>query len=120
MKTKETALTKSRELRKRQTKAEAILWLNIRNRRLGGHRFVRQHCAGPYIVDFYCPGSHFAVELDGPKHGTKEERSYDVNRDAYLKELGILVLRFKNIEIEQSLSSVLERIRLSCKQERSS
>ena len=114
MNTKETALTKSRELRKRQTKEEAILWLNIRNRRLGGNRFVRQHCAGPYILDFYCPTSHLAVESDGPKHDTEGEKLYDINRDAYLSELGISVLRFNNIEIERDLSSVLERICFSC------
>ena len=45
---------RSRVLRRRQTRVEAILWKNLRRRHLEGKKFRRQHSIGPYIVDFYC------------------------------------------------------------------
>ena len=44
----------ARELRAEQTSAEALLWELIRNRRLLGFKFSRQHQFGDYVADFYC------------------------------------------------------------------
>ncbi|MEK7535984.1 MAG: endonuclease domain-containing protein [Patescibacteria group bacterium] len=115
MKNRKKLENRRRDLRKSQTKTEQIVWLNIRNRKLGRYRFVRQFSIGPYILDFYCPATKLAVELDGSKHETKIEQEYDRNRDDYLNEAGIKVLRFKNSEVENSLPSVLSRIHLSCR-----
>jgi very-short-patch-repair endonuclease len=30
------------------------MWYHLRDRRLGGHKFRRQHRIGPFIVDFVC------------------------------------------------------------------
>jgi len=54
-----------KELRENLTAAEALLWLNLKGRRLNGKKFRRQHSIGPYIVDFFCPESRLAIELDG-------------------------------------------------------
>jgi very-short-patch-repair endonuclease len=43
-----------RRLRRQSTDAETALWLALRDRRLGGFKFVRQEAIGPYIVDFIC------------------------------------------------------------------
>lgn len=42
-----------RELRKTQTKAEAILWSRLRNRQLNGYKFRRQHPVAGFILDFF-------------------------------------------------------------------
>ena len=54
-----------RQLRKQATPAEKILWKHLRNRRLNGIKFRRQHPLGRYIVDFYCPTHRLVVEIDG-------------------------------------------------------
>ncbi|MCP1642776.1 very-short-patch-repair endonuclease [Pseudomonas citronellolis] len=55
----------ARELRRRQTDAERLLWSRLRDRRLLGWKFRRQVPLGPYVVDFYCHERQLVVELDG-------------------------------------------------------
>ena len=45
----------ARDLRQVSPDAEIRLWAALRDRRLAGHRFRRQHPIGPYIADFACP-----------------------------------------------------------------
>ncbi len=99
-----------RELRKISTKAEEILWFELRHRKLGS-KFKRQHSIGGYVVDFYCPASKLIVEVDGEIHNTAESLEYDVIRDNYHKELGLKVLRFKNEEVEKDTEKVLTMVR---------
>ena len=84
------------ELRKNLTPAEASFWNLVKNSRLNGRKFRRQHSIGPYILDFYCPSEKLAVELDGAKHYTAGGAEYDRQRTAYLTSQGIIVLRFEN------------------------
>ena len=86
----------ARELRKKQTPAETIMWELLRDRRLMSLKFRRQHQIGDYIADFYCDDKKLIVELDGPVHGTRERRKVDHKRDAYLKSLGMTVIRITN------------------------
>ena len=62
----------ARELRKKQTFAEALLRELIRNRRLLGFKFRRQHQFGEYVADFYCQEALLVLECDGPVHQTNE------------------------------------------------
>ncbi|MCH8166100.1 MAG: DUF559 domain-containing protein, partial [Planctomycetes bacterium] len=48
---------RSRSLRRGSTYPERILWSVLRNKRLKGLHFRRQHAVGRYVVDFYCPGA---------------------------------------------------------------
>ena len=57
-----------KELRSNLTPAEAKLWTYLKNKKLGGRRFRRQHSVGGYILDFYCPTEKLAIELDGQGH----------------------------------------------------
>ncbi|QHS57704.1 endonuclease domain-containing protein [Mucilaginibacter sp. 14171R-50] len=109
-----------RELRQRQTPAESILWNILRNRNFTGKKFLRQHpiCVRSvmgrydyYIPDFYCDESKLVIEADGPVHLYKKK--YDKNRDIILSSLGLTILRFKNVDIEEDLESVLEKIKQS-------
>ena len=56
---------RARDLRKRMTDAELILWSRIRPRAWPMFRFRRQHPIGSYIADFACPLSRVIVEIDG-------------------------------------------------------
>ena len=106
----------ARELRKNQTPEESKLWFYLRNRKLLGKKFLRQHPiviregTKPefYVVDFFCAEKKLIIELDGKIHDFQQE--YDKDRTDLLSELGFQVIRFKNEELED-IKSVLERIR---------
>src|SRR5262249_62221335 len=54
-----------RRLRRQATDAETKLWFALRDRRLGGFKFVRQDALGPYVVDFVCRDKKLVIEVDG-------------------------------------------------------
>ena len=56
---------KRRTLRKRSTRAEKLLWQNLRDRGLEGFKFRRQFSVGPFVLDFYCPELKLAIVVDG-------------------------------------------------------
>ena len=45
---------RARALRRNMTDAERLLWHHLRDRRLSGWKFRRQHEIDRYIVDFVC------------------------------------------------------------------
>lgn len=100
-----------RELRQSSTKAEKILWEYLRNRNLDGLKFRRQHPIEKFIADFYCHEKKLVVELDGAAHDDKMNAQYDEARTYELKGSGITVIRFRNSEVENNISSVLNEIR---------
>lgn len=104
------ALTFARNLRQQSTDAEQLLWRLLRNRRLTGHKFRRQHPIPPYVLDFYCHTKQVALELDGGQHNTEEARAHDEIRSRFLAEQGITVLRFWNDQILTEIDAVLEAI----------
>jgi very-short-patch-repair endonuclease len=106
------SLERARSLRKGDTEAERRLWEMVRNRRLGGFKFVRQLSIGPYIVDFACRDCKLIVEVDGATHGTDAEVTYDERRSAYLEQ-GYRILRFWNNDIFVGLSDVCDAILLA-------
>lgn len=100
-----------RELRQSATKAEKILWEYLRNRNLDGLKFRRQHPIDKFIADFYCHQKKLVVELDGAVHDDNMNAQYDEARTYELKGSGIKVIRFRNCEVENSISFVLNEIR---------
>jgi very-short-patch-repair endonuclease len=100
----------ARQLRKRLTKPERILWRLLRDRRFEGYKFRRQHPEGSHILDFYCPEARLNIELDGFMHGLPLRRQADASRDAWLQQQGIRVLRFANRDLLRHRQMVLENI----------
>jgi very-short-patch-repair endonuclease len=78
-----------------------------------GSKFRRQHPCGPYILDFYCPGSQLAVELDGSQHFDEAASRYDQRRTAFLRSRGIRVLRFPTDLVFREPCAVSEAIWLA-------
>ncbi|WP_342597452.1 type ISP restriction/modification enzyme [Cyanobacterium aponinum UTEX 3222] len=103
-------LEKARELRKKQTPTEKILWECLRGNRLLDFKFRRQHNIGSFIVDFYCHSAKLVIEIDGKIHEELEQKEKDKNRDEWLKNHGLKVLRIKNEDILNNLENTLNII----------
>ena len=85
---------RARTLRRHATEAENKIWYFLRNRRLKGYKFTRQHIIEPYIVDFICRDKKIIIELDGGQHADENAVLYDQERTQYLEGQGYKVLRF--------------------------
>jgi len=81
----------ARRLRRNQTLAEKALWKLVRNRRLGGFKFLRQLPIDRYFADFVCEAGKLIVELDGAVHDGRED--HDARRTQILELFGYMVLR---------------------------
>ena len=101
----------ARLMRQEPTKAENILWNSLRNRKMNGYKFRRQHLILHFIADFYCHEAKLVIEVDGEYHMTTNQKEKDDGRTYELDRYGIRVLRFKNEEIFDSLDEVLEQIK---------
>jgi lysyl-tRNA synthetase class 2 len=106
----------ARNLRRSQTNPERKLWSLLRDRRLAGFKFRRQHPVGSFIVDFCCTEARVIVELDGGHHSLTHDS--DTARSGYLAGQGYRVLRFWNNEVLGNTSGVLERIVEALKRDR--
>jgi len=108
--------TRNSEKRLRQSlradmpSAESLLWSKLRRRQLMGYKFRRQYSVGKYIVDFYCAELRLAIELDGDSHFQSGAQARDKDREAFVKSFGIDFLRFRNVEVFEQLSAVLDSI----------
>jgi adenine-specific DNA-methyltransferase len=88
------------------TGPERTLWGLLRDRRLAGAKFRRQHPVGPYIVDFYCQAHRLVVELDGRSH--HDRGVPDEQRQHYLESVaGLRVVRIDNDEVLRDPESVI-------------
>lgn len=101
-----------RDLRKRRTKEEILLWSKLRNNQTG-YKWRRQVSIGNYIADFYCREKLLVIELDGSHH--LDNKEYDRDRDGFFKFLGIKTLRFWNNEVIKSTTLVIEKILIEFK-----
>ena len=90
------------------TASEKILWSVLRNRKINGMHFRRQHPFGIYILDFYCYKAGLVIEVDGEIHGFS--KAYDLERTRYLESCGLKVIRFTNYEIKSDIDSVIKTI----------
>ncbi len=101
---------RARALRAHSTSAEEKLWFELRARRLGGYKFVRQAPIGPYFVDFLCRERRVVVEVDGATHGEDHEIAADHARTAHLARLGYRVFRAWNNDIFDNMHGVLDEL----------
>jgi very-short-patch-repair endonuclease len=93
---------RAKVLRRSMTRPEVHLWEHLRDQRLAGLRFRRQHPVGSYVLDFYCVAARLCVEVDGAAHGFAAQAERDEQRDAWLAARGIRVLRFAASDILSS------------------
>jgi len=100
----------ARILRQRSTEAEKLMWERLRNRKLDGLKFNRQHPFGRYIADFYCAKLRLVVELEGEIHQQPDRKEYDQVRNNELESRGLRVMRIPNGEVLTNIERVLQKI----------
>lgn len=99
----------AKENRKNMTLAESFLWQNLRANILG-HKFLRQHIIGDFIVDFVCRDDGLIIEVDGAYHSEPTQEMNDEYRTEVLKSMGFRVIRFTNEEVLYDIENVIEEI----------
>jgi len=100
----------ARQLRRNMTDAEQVLWARLRKKQLLGVQFYRQKPIGRHIVDFFAPKAKLVVEVDGSQHFLEDHVLRDKQRDIDLSNLGLLVLRFNNLQVLRETDAVIEII----------
>ncbi|MCF6156665.1 MAG: endonuclease domain-containing protein [Candidatus Brocadia sp.] len=98
----------SRELRKKSTLSEVLLWNKLKARKIKGYQFMRQKPIGKYIVDFYCSKLKLVIEIDGISHNDKSEK--DRARQKQLESLGLSLLRFYEWDVKKDMNAVVQVI----------
>ena len=101
-----------RFLRSNQTRAEYVLWQELRGEKLG-YRFRRQVSVGRFIVDFYCHELKLIIEVDGWVHD--ERKDYDKWREQMLENQGYNVIRFSNDDVLFERERVLHQVKQQCR-----
>ncbi len=97
-----------RFLRANETRAEKLLWHQLRRKRVGHLRFRRQYRLERYIVDFVCLPKRLVIEIDGPTH--EQTAAGDEARTRWLQAFGYRVMRFSNDDVLRDLEGVVRTI----------
>jgi very-short-patch-repair endonuclease len=90
------------------TLSEVLLWNELKQRKMLGYHFNRQTPIGNYIVDFYCKDLKLAIEIDGDTHIYRDVQ--DMERQKDLEKLGVVFLRFDDLEVKKGMWNVLRVI----------
>ncbi len=98
----------AQKLRRNMTKEEKHLWYDLLKKL--PKSFNRQKVIGNYIADFYCAAYKLVIEVDGSQHYSEEGRDSDKERDAYMKSLGLKVLRYSNADINLRFDAIKQDI----------
>jgi len=106
----------AKQNRKKSTKVENIFWQIIKNRKILWYKFRRQKVIWPFILDFYCSELLLWIELDGWYHNDRID--YDSTRDSEIYKKWILVIRFRNEDIEKNITWVIIELEQIIKERR--
>ena len=110
LKYKANLKSRAQRLRKEMTDSERMLWSRLRGKQILEVQFYRQKSIGNYIVDFYASKAKIVIEVDGSQHMNEDHEERDKKRDMYLKNQGLKVLRFDNLEVLREVDSVMDVI----------
>ena len=97
--------------RKNLTKAEVLMWIELKGRKLAGYKFQRQKPIDYFILDFFCNKYRLAIEIDGACHMEPDIYKRDLRKNSKMKELGIELLRFTNSDVYERRAWVLDQIK---------
>lgn len=86
---------RARSLRRGDNIAEALLWNELKGRKLGG------------FADFLCREARLVVEVDGSQHAGS---AYDEERNEFMRRQGYRVLRIWNHDVLKEGESVCRTI----------
>jgi very-short-patch-repair endonuclease len=77
-------------------------------------KFRRQHPIGPYVADFYCPAAKLVIEVDGLVHDFAGPADHDERRNAYMRELGLEVVRIPASDVFREAAEVANSLLALC------
>jgi very-short-patch-repair endonuclease len=100
----------AKDLRKNGTPAEAILWNQLKGRKMRGYKFRRQVTIGGYVIDFFCPELMLVIEVDGSSHNGKIEK--DILRQKELEDKSLTFLRYTEGDVRNNPDGVVKSISL--------
>jgi very-short-patch-repair endonuclease len=98
---------RAKQFRRALTRAETLLWRQLKAHRLAGLGFRRQAPMGNYIADFVSHACKLILEVDGESHDFAERIAHDTRRDAWFAERGYRVIRFSNHDVIRNLEGVV-------------
>ena len=76
---------RSARLRENETEAEKVFWQLVKDNKVSGYKFRRQHALAHYVVDFYCHKLQLIIELDGSIHDLNDMIESDLQRQRELE-----------------------------------
>ena len=102
-------VTRAKALRGAMSLPEVLLWRELKLAK-SDVRFRKQHPAGPYVLDFFCARANLAVEVDGIAHNMGDRPQRDIERDAWLKQYRIEVVRIAAADVLRDPVAAAEAI----------
>ena len=111
MRPRKSALSvrRAKQFRRELTKPELMLWQYLRSSP-SGHKFRKQHPAGPYVLDFFCARANLAIEVDGMAHDTEVRAARDLARDAWQNLRLYSTLRIPAVDVVRDVTEVTNKI----------
>jgi very-short-patch-repair endonuclease len=97
-------ISRAKDLRKAGNLSEVLFWNVFKDKSKLGFDIDRQVIIGQYIVDFFVSELGLVFEIDGLSHISKIE--YDAERDTFMKDLKLQVVRIPDIEVKNNMSGV--------------
>jgi len=98
----------AQKLRREMTREEKHLWYDFLKDL--PYTVKRQQVIGPYIADFYVAQARLVIELDGQQHGEAAGVLADEDRDQFMREQGLRVVRYSNEDVRKNFVAVCEHI----------
>src|SRR6185295_16423677 len=99
----------ARGLRRQPTPAEQRVWEILRNRKIFGLKFRRQHPVAGFLTDFCCENAKLVIEVAGSIHNLKSQQAADRERAAAIERKGYSILRINNEEVSRERLKELVR-----------
>ena len=102
-----SSVRRAKKLRRQLTYPEILLWQILRQSP-NGHKFRKQHPAGPFDLDFFCAKANLAIEVDGISHDMGDRPVRDEKRDLWLLQHRIDTLRIPATDVLKDCTDVAE------------
>ena len=100
----------ARNLRNNSTHAEIKLWMHLRGKQIKSYDFHRQKPIDEYILGFFCYELMLGIEVDRYTHLSEDVKKKDAEKQKFINELGISILRFKDEEVLKNIETVITSI----------
>lgn len=94
-----------------ETKAEVLLWNELRSQSHDQFSFRRQSPIQGYLVDFYCLRANLIVQIES---ACPEQNLYDLSLNRLLENLGYRVLRIATGSITLDPQAVADAVLVEC------